>query len=56
MVADGSTAISAVEASRALYTVRGIGEGSFTIVPFYPENFLVHCHSMEVRELLLASL
>lgn len=55
MTADGSTDIFAANAARAVRSIHGVSEDSFTIVPFYPENFIVHCHSREVRDLLLAT-
>lgn len=56
MATDGSRDISTEDTSRALRTMRGVGEGTFIIVPFYPKNFMIHCHSREVWDLLLATL
>lgn len=54
MAADTTRDIS-VAARSVLRSVQGIQEGSFSVVPFYPENFAIQCHSPEVRSKLLAA-
>ena len=42
-------------AARALRTIQGVEEGSFSITPFYPEHFLVQCTSQAARDRILGA-
>lgn len=53
LVADASRTFSVAEASSALRDVRGVQEGTFAVKPFYPEHFLVECHSGKTRDRIL---
>lgn len=55
VAADGTRDISVADAYRALRTVHGVDDGSFSIFPFFPEHFLIRCHTPEARERLLAA-
>lgn len=41
MAADSTCDISIANTTRAIRTIQGVEEGSFSITPFYPENFLI---------------
>lgn len=41
MAADVTREVSTANATRALRNIAGVEEGSFTITPFYPEQFLI---------------
>lgn len=45
MVADATRDISLANTSSALWNIRGVEEGSFSVTPFYPKHFLVQCRS-----------
>jgi len=55
MGADSTRSVAIADAVRALRNIEGVAEGSFSVAPFYPENFLVRCQSMEVRDRILAA-
>lgn len=55
MSVDATREMSAASATRALQTIAGVEEGSFTITPFYPEQFLIQCRSLETRNILLGA-
>lgn len=55
MVADGERAVATADAVRAIRSIRGVVEGSFSVVPFFPEHFVVHCSSRDTRDRLLAA-
>lgn len=55
MVVDGEREVDTADAVRAIRSIRGVEEGSFSVVPFFPEHFLVHCLTRETRDRLLAA-
>jgi hypothetical protein len=55
LVADSTRQILPSEAVQAVGGIRGIEEGSFSIVPFFPENFIIHCRSQDTRDRILGS-
>ena len=55
LVADVTCNVFFAAAARALRFVHDIDEGTFTVVPFYPKNFITHCQLAEVRSRLLAA-
>ena len=55
MAADATRIVSIADAARAMRSIDGVAEGSFSVVPFYPENFLVRCQSMQVQDRILAA-
>lgn len=54
-VADAAREIASADVVRAIRSIRGDDEGSFSIVPFFPEHFIVHCRSRETRDRVLAT-
>lgn len=54
VAADATREISAY-ASRALRSIHGVEEASFSITPFYLENFLIRCLSQETRDRILVA-
>ena len=55
MAADPMCIMSIADTAWAMRSIDGVAEGSFSIAPFYPENFLVRCQSMQVRDRILAA-
>ena len=55
LVADASREVADADASHALRSVRGVEEGSFTVKAFYPEHFLIECHSNATRDAILGA-
>jgi hypothetical protein len=55
MVADASWEIASADAVGAIRSMHGVEEGSFSIVPFFPEQFIVHCRSRETCNRILAT-
>jgi len=55
MVADATHEVSVTDASRALRGIRGVDEASFAVKAFYPEHFLIECHSGETRDRILGA-
>ncbi|CAD6258597.1 unnamed protein product [Miscanthus lutarioriparius] len=55
MAADATHIVSIADAARAIRSINGVVEGSFSIALFYPENFLVRCQSMQVQDRILAA-
>lgn len=55
MVADASREITSADTARAIRRVQGVEEGSYSVVPFSPEQFIVHCRSRESRDRILAA-
>ena len=51
MPADATCDVSTANATRALYTIQGVEEGSsFSVTSFYPEHFVVQCRSQVARD------
>lgn len=55
LIADSTRDVSLADAARCIRAIQGVDEGSFSIKPFYPENFLVDCHSSATRDRILAA-
>jgi hypothetical protein len=55
MVADSTRELHAPDAARAIGTIWGVEEGSNSIDPFYPDNFIIHCCSRETHDTILAA-
>lgn len=55
MVSDATREVASSDAVRAIGDIHGVEDGSFSIVPFFPEHFIVHCRSREARGRILAA-
>jgi hypothetical protein len=55
MTADGSLGLSVAEATQAIRGIHAVEEGSFSVTPYYPENFLIECRSQAARDLILGA-
>lgn len=55
LIADASRDLAAADVARAVRAARGVEEGAFTIVPFFPDHFLIHCRSQAVRDRILGA-
>lgn len=53
LIADASRSVTVADAAGKLRTIRSVQEGSFSVKPFYPEHFLIECHSGETRDTIL---
>lgn len=55
MVVDASREVDFADAVRAIWINHGIDKGSFSIVPFFPEQFVIHCRSQETHDRIMAA-
>jgi hypothetical protein len=55
MVTDATREVAASDVAHAIGNIRGVEIGSFSVVPFFPEHFIVHCGSRETRDRILAA-
>ena len=55
MVADASRDLISSDAVRAIANVHRVEEGTFSVVPFFPDNFIIHCRSRETRDRILGA-
>lgn len=55
VIADATRGISVADAASAFRRIHGVQEGSFSVKAFYPENFLIECHSSETRDRILGA-
>jgi len=53
MVAGTTREVASADAVRAIADVHGVEEGTFSIIPFFPENFIIHCRTHKTRDRIL---